>query len=362
MVNNKKTIGIMSMQRIYNYGSFLQAYALRKMLNELGYSDVVFVDYIYEKDIIAPEKKNEILKRIIKFKNPTTLFRWFLHRKKFRHEYDVSLRKILGIGERQYSMDVDTLVIGSDEVFNFMQHYPVGYSRNLFGKGYENSRVISYAASFGYTKINDLVDKKVFDEIAEMLKKFKSISVRDDNAKKIINTLLPNKEIYQHLDPVLVGDFSDVINRPVKYNNYIILYAYSGRLSKNEEKIISQFAKKHNKKIISLGFYQPCADYNLVIDPLDLFAYFKNADFVITDTFHGSVFSIKTNVKFCTIIRDTNKNKLLSLLKRFHIEGRLMNRVNDLEKMYASEIDYDEINKILDTETKHSVGYLREYV
>ena len=64
----------------------------------------------------------------------------------------------IGVDKLNYDCDVDTLVIGSDEVFNCLQPYPVGYSKQLFGDGYAHSKIVSYAASFGSTRYEDLVD------------------------------------------------------------------------------------------------------------------------------------------------------------------------------------------------------------
>ena len=78
-----------------------------------------------------------------------------------------------------YDCEVDTLVIGSDEVFNCLQPYPVGYSKQLFGDGYAHSKIVSYAASFGSTRYEDLVDTGIAHEIKTMLSRFAAISVRD---------------------------------------------------------------------------------------------------------------------------------------------------------------------------------------
>ena len=352
-----KRIGIMSMQRIVNYGSYLQAYALKGMIESMNTNAIKFIDYEYEEPVMRVGKVGLTKKILANDGNILHVLRKKMHYNRFNHMIDASLSR-MGVLGANYSKDIDTLVIGSDEVFNCMQGYPVGYSRGLFGKGYEKSNVISYAASFGYTRYDDLVEKGISDEIAIMLSKFRSISVRDENSEAIVKRLLPDRKVYRHLDPVLVGDFGNVGDRSVDYDNYIIVYAYSGRLSKREERAIRKFARSHHKKIISLGFYQRCADYNLIVDPLDVLAYFKNADFVITDTFHGSVFSIKMNTKFCTIVRDSNKNKLTSLLKSLHCESQMVNSVDDIENVYHSDKDFAETNIIIEKETKRSKDYL----
>ena len=347
----------MSMQRVANYGSFLQAYGLMTTIKELGFNNVKFVDYEFGEDIV-PEKKN---KRLAKFlNNPSLIDRKKRNeaRTRFRKAYSAFL-KDLGITEEfDYDKDLDTLVIGSDEVFNCMQHYPVGYSKGLFGKGYEKSNVLSYAASFGHTTLQNLKEKSIDTEIGEMLSRFRAISVRDENSKKIVEELTDKQpEIF--LDPVLISNYPEV-NAKMPCKDYIIVYAYQNRLSRAEEKAIRKLAKKYNKKVVSLGFYQRCADYNLIVEPLEVLSIFKGADYVVTDTFHGSIFSIKTNRKFCTLVRSSNKNKLVSLLKKMHCEEQIANNISDIERIYENGIDFTACNKVIEEETKKSRKFLQE--
>lgn len=350
-------VGIMSMQRIINYGSFLQAFALKKIIESLEH-EVEFIDYIYEKTIIE-NKKNTIINKIkrninfveyIKKKKNISEFQ-----KKFKEEYF----PILNIKELNHNKNIEYLIIGSDEVFNCLQPYPVGYSRNLFGKEYEKQTIISYAASFGFTTIEGLKKHNISEEIANMFKNFKSISVRDNNSYNIVKELTnePNK-LSINLDPVFIYDFSKYIKK-VDISNYIIIYAYPGRLTKEEIKYIKSFAKKNNKKILSLGVYQKIADIVKIVNPTEIFSYFKYADYVITDTFHGSIFAMKTNTKFCTIIRDSNENKLVDLLERLKQSDRKVTNINEIEELYKQDIDFTKTNKIIANERKRTIEYLK---
>lgn len=353
-----KKIGIMSMQRIINYGSFLQAYGLKKILEELDYN-VEFVDYEYEKPII--ESKNKSTGLASKLKSNRKLInrikskiQWIIYNKK----YSSYLKKYLNVQSSKNIRpnDIDYLIIGSDEVFNCMQGYPVGFSRELFGNHYDDVSVLSYAASFGFTTL-DLINKYgIKDELSCLLKKFCAISVRDKNSYEIISNLLKYSP-EEHLDPVLVSSYN--YSSKIRLKNYIIIYAYPGRLSQEEESYIKSFAKKHNKKIVSLGFNQDIADYNLYVDPMKVLSYFKNADYVITDTFHGTVFSIKSNTKFCTIIRDSNRNKLQDLLNKMDKKDRAVHKLQDIESKYLEDCDFSNTNKILEKEREKSINYLK---
>ena len=356
-------IGIMSMQRIRNYGSFMQAYGLKSILNEIGYNDVEFVDYKVGKPIVGGEKRT-IFQRVIGKLNKIIFYKTERYKNNIIHEfnyrYDNEFLKILNINEeKNYNHNIDYLIIGSDEVFNCIQSNPdVGYSLELFGQGFNNSQIISYAACFGGTNYEKLKKYKVNDEVANLIRKFKIISVRDNNSSETIKKLI-GKKPGVNLDPVLVANI-DIQDSQVKYNNYIVLYAYTDRINPKEAKIIKKFAKKYNKKIISIGTFQKCADIHLVLNPFEMLNYIKNADYIITDTFHGTIFSIKYNKKFATIIRQSNKEKLGDLLERLNLSDRSVNTIEELERVIKKDINYERTNKIIGKEKIRTRKYLKE--
>lgn len=353
-----KKVGIMSMQRIRNYGSFMQAYALKKIIESLD-NNVEFIDYKFERSLLPPKKN--LASKIIKNINIIQFIKKREAIKNFAYIYDTKFLPLLEINNKNYNKDIDTLVIGSDEVFNCLQPYPVGYSRNLFGFEHDNSRIISYAACFGHTTIDELKKYGIDEEIKKMLNKFSSISVRDNNSKMIVETLT-ERQVELNLDPVLVYNFDEQKRIDVDIKNYIILYAYPGRLNKKEEKYIKRFAKKYRKKIVSLGSYQRIADITITVSPLEIFSYFENADFVITDTFHGSIFAIKTNTNFCTIIRKSNNNKLSDLLERLSLDSRRINNITEIEKLFNTNINFDKTNNIINKEKEKAINYLRNNI
>ena len=364
-------IGILSMQRIKNYGSFLQAFALKKTLEELG-GQVEFIDYKIEPPKVnnnIQEKKISTLRRISMI--PSKVFNkdyWRLRKlnanNDFNERYEEFLKDLNIRSEYNYDTSkLDMLVIGSDEVFNCLQSNPdVGYSKDLFGYSSKAKRLISYAGSFGTTKLEKLGKYNCKEEIAQMLKRFDDISVRDENSGEIIKELVHREPNY-NVDPVFLYDFSDYIKDvDVKLNNYIVVYAYGGRITEEEQVEIKKFAKKYNKKLVSIGTVQAFCDINIVLSPFELLAYIKNADFVITDTFHGSVFSIKYNKKFATIIRESNKQKLGDLLKRFDVYDRRVEKISNLENVINKEINYTEVNKLIDGKIKDAKMYLKKNI
>lgn len=356
------------MQRIENYGSFLQAYGLKKTLEKLGHK-VVFVDYEVEEAVAKTEKSNSD-NIFIKFAR-MLLPSYRKYRKEqlkigkscsdFVNQYRNVYLQDLGVSEsRLISPKLDVLVIGSDEVFNCTQaNSNVGFSMQLFGKDNNANRLISYAASFGNTSLLKLERYGIKEQVTGLLKRFDAISVRDANSREIIEKLVgytPNI----NLDPVLIYDFPEVSKYNINISDYIVVYAYSGRITKEEEFAIKQFAKKKGKKIITLGFYQPFSDEYYLVHPLEVLAYIKNADYVITDTFHGTVFSIKYKKQFVSIIRDSNREKLGGLLDLFSLKDRSLENTSDMETILDREYDTNKVQSILDEEYAKTKKYLED--
>lgn len=159
--------------------------------------------------------------------------------------------------------------------------------------------------------------------------------------------------------------FRALLYKSAKFNRneYIIVYTYPGRITdKKEISSIRNFAKSKELKLISIGHYFSWCDEVVIPTPFEVLAYFKGASYIITDTFHGSVFSIKFNKEFCTIVRDMNSNKLVSLLKQFGLENRIVTDMNKMQKILETPIDYAGVNKIIMEETKRSITYLTQNI
>jgi hypothetical protein len=270
---------------------------------------------------------------------------------------------MLGLSET-YNGRYDLVVIGSDEVFNCCEISPWGFSKQMFGDGLNTDTVISYAASFGHSTIEKIKKYCIDKELRRYLENFQSISVRDKNSFEIISTLT-GKQPLMHLDPVLVYDFRNEINKcDINLKDYIVIYTYPNRIKdKNEIQAIRNFAAKNNKKLVSIYCCYPWCDTVLLPQsPFHVLAYFKNADYVVTDTFHGTIFSIINKKKFGTIIRESNKQKLTSLLKHFSLEKRIINNLPSIGDVLNSHISYDEANKVIEYEIDRTNRYIKKNI
>ncbi len=366
-------VGIMSMQRVINYGSYMQALGLKHTIESLGH-EVEFVDYTVEPCVNpAPQQKKSTLKRDIKLFVKKLLGKQSKYEsfipihKRFCQDYSKKMLPVLGVTEeKKYRTKVDTLVIGSDEVFNCLQDNPdVGFSRELFGANHNAKRLISYAGSFGNTTCQRLESYGVKDEVKGLLEKFDSISVRDANSGNVVKNLL-GEEPYYHLDPVLVSDFTPFLKDNVTMRDYIIVYAYSGRISGEEGEKIAEFARKRGKKLVSISGIQGFCDEYVVAAPEEILAYFKHADCIITDTFHGSIFSIINEKPFVTLVRESkgeaygNAEKIVDMLQRLTLEDRILHNMNDLEKTMTAAIAYQTVGEIRKEGRARTLNYLQE--
>ena len=254
-------------------------------------------------------------------------------------------------------------MIGSDEVFNCNIASRWGFTSQLFGNVKQADKVITYAACCGSTTYEETPDA-VRKKISETLKKVSALSVRDENTYDFVS-MLAAKEIYSHMDPVVVGDFDDEIESCELPQNlskrYCIVYSYYNRFHKPDEiKAIKQFSKKENLELVTIGAPQMWIKKHLVVTPFQALKVFQQADFIITDTFHGTIFSVKYAKKIALMTRESNKNKLLDLVKKLGIEKHLMDSLEQLSEVYKLEIDKTKIEKIVGTERKKTMHYLKE--
>ena len=230
----------------------------------------------------------------------------------------------------------------------------------MFGEGLNANKVITYAASFGATTVDKLEKLGIKDTVAGLLKKLNKISVRDANSVSVVENLTgttPDKNV----DPVLIYDYTKHMPQSVDLKDYMIVYTYPGRITdKNEINAIRAYAKSKGLQLVSIGHYFPWCDKTIVPHPFEVLAYFKHATCIVTDTFHGSVFSIKFNKQFCTIVRGMNSNKLTHLLEQFGLSARIANDVSKLPSIMETKIDYAPVNAKIAEEKERSIAYLKE--
>lgn len=371
------TVGIMSMQRILNYGSSLQAYALRRLIEDVDpQARVSYVDYEPGRPLVAGDRRDRPRSRAgrtlakVREYNETDAaladkLRFFNHKRTYAEKYF----PLLGLPTApSRDLDLDLQVIGSDEVFNCVQsNMNVGYSRDLFGHGSPARRVVSYAGSFGNTTLAKIDAAGIRGDLEEDFARFAAISVRDRNSVAIVEALTGERPAL-NVDPALAFDYmrreERIPRRRLLDDKYVIVYGYSGRLDARENREVRQYADRIGAQILTLGGVQECADRFVDCDPFELLAYFRDAEAVITDTFHGTIFSLINNVPFATIVRSSvdraygNEEKLGFLLETFGLQSRQLQDAAAIGRMLDEPLDFDSVNRTLQRERGRAVDYL----
>lgn len=356
-------VGILTYYAVHNHGALLQAYGMQKTIEKLGY-DVEFLTFVrnYDNMPAGSEKKYSLslsgIPLYLKYLEENGIGTFGYNFKKLV-TLNLFRKKALNIGEEYSQKRLDAVCIGSDEVFSI----EVGINSFFYGHGLKCSNVFSYAGSFGSTTIQDIKEKDCVDLLASGFNKMTAVGVRDENSADIIKNIT-KKVSTLVCDPVILYGYKNEIKkaerRKAPRNSYILLYSYD-KNSNNKKEIdaLRKVAIKNNLKIYSVGYYHKWCDRNINVSPIDLLYYFINAEFVVTDTFHGSVLSIITNSQFVALVRN-NGNKLSYLLGQYGLERCIIRNYDEVENRIEKRILYETVNKLVGQERKHSLDFLRK--
>ena len=344
-------IGILTYFDGINYGAFAQVYALQSRLIELGFD----AEVIAYKDLKHKINEYKSLFLTLNYKilnNNIDKLRIFRSAQQKLNTTSSASRL-----SHVVNMKFDTIILGSDEIWNFNNDL-FGLNLIYFGEGInQKTNVISYAASFGSVSKDDVIPKEVVNSIS----KLSDISVRDDNSIELLSKFF--KDVRKVLDPTFLYDFEKELNEIKIDGDYLLFYGIS--LQGEDQNFIQEmisFAKSKGLRLISVGYHHDWADENYVnIHPFSWLNYIKNANYVVTNMFHGTVFSIKFNKRFITIASKRRKNKVGSLLREFSLENRLCSSSDiykDFSEKITSEISYELINSKINQLKKLSESFL----
>lgn len=340
-------IGIITVYNSYNCGSFLQAFALYRTLDKMGH-DVYFIKR-NNKMYKFTSYGLRICKNILKgnYKKVSFFFR--------EHFKFAKYLKMLPVVENTKNMDV--LVYGSDTIWNLEDKYFEKNWKRYWGFGISQKK-ITYAASVGSTSEDKICGNS---SLCECISDFDSISVRDEHTYNIVKRILSgNSNVLIVTDPTMLLDREEyqTISKPCNEKNFILLY-YFGRIPDSVMKQIKDFAHTEGKKIISFGSCE-AADVNIPFDPGMMLGYYQNADYIVTNTFHGNIFSIIFNKQFISFGKE--KTKVALLLQDFGLEQQLLDENNNIDSVLKNKIDYSYANKVLSNKKKESLEYLNKCV
>jgi len=346
-------IQILTFHFVDNYGALLQAYALQETLKKhnklvtiLNYTNKRMKKkqslFYFNTNLINSIVRIISLKKMIKRKHKSYMFR----------------NKYLDISNKVKENSI--FVLGSDQIWNPDITYE---DMTYFSQGF-NVPAISYAASLG----KELQETQK-DFLINGLKYVQNISVREETAKKCIKNIA-NKESQVVLDPTMLltkEDWIKVSKKPKRMvkKPYIFVYTVDG---KNTEflKLVNIVSKTTNLPIVCPSkSLQRKSNFDNIIRTYDYegpeeFLYFLiNADYIVTSSFHGTVFSLLFEKQFISFVPSTNTSRLVDLMERIDCSDLLLRSSNNLtlENLYK-KIDYEIINRNIKREREKSISWL----
>lgn len=359
-------IGILTFHNAHNYGAVLQVYALKKQIEKIGHN-VEVINY-HHSNILADYPKNKIIKqglKIDKTKKISNLIRNVYSNKFYRNrwnKFDTFIRYNITNNEPIYTIEeiqklnFDTYICGSDQIWN-PDITGGDLSQEFFLYFDTTAKKISYGASMGRKELPSHLEnkfKKYIDGIHH-------VSVREEELKNYAQKLT-NKDIKVVLDPTMLlhKEEYDKIATHKLYEKYLLIFSLV------EDELLTEVAKtianKLNLNIIEVNdrkkmnyFCEQVSDAS----PNDFISLIKNAEFVITNSFHATVFSILYEKKFYTIARKSGNNeRMRNLLSMIGEEDRL---IDDKQKInFNEEINYKEVKEKIEIKRKESIEFLEK--
>jgi len=340
-------IGILTFHNAINPGAYAQAFALMNIIKNFGH-EVEIINYI------RPTATFSYLLNIFLNKNPIDVFlktKRYLKYRKCHKRFNLNPKNFVINSMKLKTDKYDVIIVGSDVVWNYNRSH-MSPGRIFFGIGLHPKKLISYAASCGTENIGDVPPNFVIGG----LKKFSDISVRDENSKDIVKKYIRvDAEIV--LDPTLLFDFSGYEILP-KVKDYLLVYALE-QLNDSQIKQIKNFAMQKNIQLIAIHSRRKWCDKNVIaVDPFEWLGYFKNATYIVTTTFHGTIFSIKYNTNFCVVDNSRIHNKTQAILSELNLQNRVISDNDSIENIFNNKIDYNMVNSKLNFLKNKSLNFL----
>lgn len=356
-----------------NYGSMLQILATQKAIEKMGWQYEIirydkqtllfliknitrlFNPYFMRGKIIA-YKKNKSIKANpeIQKNNAARLNRFRDYRQKYIGPYSTVFK-----GEKkltQATLAYDAVIVGSDQLWT-----PAGIKSRFYNLLFvpDSVRKIAFATSFGISE----VPKNQIKLTKEYLERIEFLSVRETTGADIIKRLT-GRDAKVAVDPTLLFN-EDEWNSIFPYERQSsepYIFAYFLGTSEVHRRLVEEFAKEKNLKIITCPHLDEYVESDnefgdeqrFDVDPVDFLNLIRGAEYICTDSFHGSVFSILNHKKFVTFsrytdaIRKSKNGRIVSLFSQLGISNRHVTSYDTgISDIIDAEIDYDSVDSVL---------------
>lgn len=357
-----KKIGILTFHRSINYGAVLQAYALRYTIQKLGYNAEV-IDYgEIGKNRLFYWSTNSIKAFIGSIIN--NFLRLFGEKKRLS-KFKYFTEQFIGISSNHYShkedlikdiRQYDYVITGSDQVWHpIICENDMTYFLDL---PISSKQKIAYAPSFGVKRLTEEQEKKY----GPLLNQIDHLSIREDAGQAILKSLL-NIDVPIVADPTLLCDSSEwdkIAILPKTTKKYIFFFTVLGE-PEGAKEFVYELSQKYNYDIIKIGDIRDLTNFRYksgrYAGPQEFLGLIKNAEFVVTNSFHGTAFSIIYRKNFFTFLNKNDRNSRLESIT--HILG-LEKQLRKGKCMLPPNImtDYEQAEKAIKILKEQSINFL----
>lgn len=338
-------IGIITLPLNANYGGILQAYALQTILKKLGHN-VEHIEIKHKRMVLPSFPKSVFIyaKRVIK----KMIGRWnypiMWERYVNEVEEPICLKNTSKFISTQLNVrliksfsdinrtDYEAFVVGSDQIWRPIYFKPIQNAFLAFAKDW-NVKRIAYAPSFG-VDVCEYTNTELL-ECSKLIKKFDIVTIREDSGIKLCNLFWGIDKCQKVLDPTMLlkkDDYLKLIKDTPCSNGDIMLYVLD--FNCNTEKLISQILKIISGEPFIVGSKYSNLKEDIkdrIQPPVEKWlAGFRDAKFVITDSFHACVFSIIFNKPFVVLgNHKRGMSRFNSLLNEFKLQNRLVSNIDE---------------------------------
>ena len=382
-------VGIASCYYNRNYGSMLQAYATQRIIEKMG-NEAITIQCLSPIRYMTQPKWKYYFHKVCNIDILSSKFRKYKgHRRAKKNKeysnniairnekFDNFYKRYIRLSElnqtreelTQFASCLDAVVVGSD-----MLWHPVNIEHDYYTLTFvpESVKKVAYATSFGTTIIPKYQRKKT----KNFLERFDAISVREESGITVIKELGVDKKTEVVLDPTLLftaDEWMDIQDeKPIICEEYIFCYFLGVNLE--HRRLANELKKKTNLKIVTLPYLdeyvqgdEDFGDFQLFdVGPSEFVNLIRNAKYVLTDSFHGTCFSILNHKQFLTFNRfragnsQSTNTRIDSLLGELHLEERRVSEgQNNVINIINKTIDYNNVDEKLEKLREESCSYLK---
>lgn len=343
-------VGILTFHRGINHGAFYQALATQTYLRSLGV-DAIILNYQSKKHLIL-ELSGLLfrggLRQKLQMAKKVRAFRVQQRRQNVIPTKPTSNQSKIS----KLSIGFDFIVVGSDIIWSH-ETRSLGSLAVYFGKAlFPRVGIVSFAASMGPST------RPFPSNLASELGRFNGFSVRDENTRRNLGRLGFKSELVP--DPTLLLDPRSMedVNPSFSVPKVAYVLVYCSPLSRDVKIALTNFANTREMNLVVTGYHQGNlgADYTHA-GPGEWLELFKNAALVVTNTFHGTVFSTLCQTNFVTLHREAIENKALDYLSRIGLSARYSYEGFD-PKIASIDVEWREVGVRMNKERTKSYEFL----